>query len=275
MLRFCSPGPLDSCSVRGDDGDCDGLPNGGCVCVEGDVVDCGPPANVGICVLGTSTCHNNKLGACVGAVTAQPRDCRSHLDNDCDGAPDDDVDAFCTCTVGETTACAEHPGLDGNGSCTAGTQTCVTANNNSTSTLGPCTGSLGPAARDCGSTEDNDCNGTPDANDSTCACTVGELLSCNSHPSDGVGNCHAGTQVCIAGSSAGSSTLGPCEDEVGPKAADACTPGDDANCNGTANDECSCINGATKSCGTDVGPCVAGTMTCVNGVFPAIVQPHG
>jgi hypothetical protein len=233
-----APGRQDSCSVHGDDTDCDGTPNSGCTCVEGDVVDCGPPANVGICVIGKSTCHNNKLGACVGAVTAKPRDCRSHLDNDCDDAADDDVDAFCTCTVGETRACEEHPELDGNGLCKPGAQICVTANNNATSSFGPCTGSVGPAARDCSSSEDNDCNGTIDSSESSCGCTIGEVVECNSHPSDGIGNCHAGTQTCIAGSGTAANTLGPCTGDVGPKAADICTPGDDANCNGIPNQGC-------------------------------------
>jgi hypothetical protein len=114
----------------------------------------------------------------------------------------------------------------------------VPANNNTTSSFGPCTGAVGPAARNCGSNEDNDCNGTADSSDSTCACTIGEEVACNTHASDGTGNCHAGTQACIAGSGNASSTLGPCQGDVGPKAADTCTPGDDANCNGIPNEGC-------------------------------------
>jgi len=224
--------------VHGDDTDCDGTPNSGCTCVEGDVIDCGPSANVGICVIGKSTCHNNRLSACAGAVTALPRDCSSPLDNDCDGTRDDDLDDSCTCRVGEVRDCAERPGLDGNGICTPGQQKCLATNNGATSAFGPCTGTVDPAARDCGSGADNDCNGIVDSSDSTCACTIGEELSCNSHPSDGTGNCHAGTQVCIAGSDSATSTLGPCEGDVGPQAADTCTPGDDANCNGIPNEGC-------------------------------------
>src|SRR6185503_2153270 len=114
----------------------------------------------------------------------------------------------------------------------------LATNNGATSAFGPCTGTVDPAARDCGSGADNDCNGIVDSSNSTCACTIGEELSCNSHPSDGTGNCHAGTQVCIAGSDSATSTLGPCEGDVGPQAADTCTPGDDANCNGIPNEGC-------------------------------------
>lgn len=232
------PAAKDSCSVPGDDSDCDGTPNSGCSCVEGQTVDCGPTVALGICIVGKATCHDNKLGACVGAVTAKSRDCRSHLDNDCDGTADDETEGFCTCTVGETRTCSDHPDVDGTGICKAGVQTCVTGNNNSTSAFGPCTGSVGPAARDCSSTEDNDCNGTADTSDSTCGCTLGEEAECNTHASDGVGNCHAGTQVCVAGANGGANVFGPCQGAVGPQAADTCTPGDDANCNGTPNEGC-------------------------------------
>lgn len=228
----------DSCSVAGDDTDCDGTPNSGCPCVEGQTVDCGPTAAVGICVVGKSTCHNNKLGACVGAVTALARDCRSALDNDCDGTPDNETKAFCTCTVGETQPCGEHPGLDGTGICKGGEQKCEPGNNNTTSAFGQCTGSTGPAARDCSSTEDNDCNGTPDTSESACGCTLGEEAVCNTHPQDGTGNCHAGTQVCVAGANGGANVFGTCTGAVGPLAADTCTAGDDANCNGIPNEGC-------------------------------------
>ena len=235
-----APGAKDSCSLVGDDTDCDGTPNSGCPCVEGQTVDCGPTAAVGICVVGKSTCHNNQLGACVGAVTAKGRDCSSSLDNDCDGTPDNE-NAACTCSVGDTQVCGEHPGLDGNGTCTAGVQTCVPGNNNSTSAFGPCVGAVGPAARNCSSTDDNDCNGTPDTSDSTCGCTLGEEQACNTHPQDGTGNCHAGTQVCVAGPSGGANVFGTCTGAVGPLAADTCTAGDDANCNGKVNEGCTVI----------------------------------
>jgi hypothetical protein len=232
------PAAKDSCSVSGDDSDCDGTPNGGCPCVEGQTVDCGPTISLGICVVGKSTCHDNEQGPCVGAVLAASRDCRSHLDNDCDGTADDESEAFCTCTVGETRSCSAHPDLDGIGICKEGVQTCVAGNNNTTSAFGPCTDNTGPAARDCSSTEDNDCNGTPDTSDSTCGCTLGEEAECNTHAQDGTGNCHAGTQVCVPGSNGGANVFGPCTANAAPQAADACTPGDDANCNGKVNEGC-------------------------------------
>jgi CUB/sushi domain-containing protein len=75
-----------------------------------------------------------------------------------------------------------------------------------------------------------------------------------------VGNCEAGTQTCS------NEAWGTCEGEVGAQAVDSCDAGDDANCNGTANDDCDCINGTSESC--SVGPgCASGMRTCVNGVW--------
>lgn len=232
-----APAAKDSCAVLRDDSDCDGTPNGGCPCVEGEVVDCGPIANVGNCKVGKSTCHNNQLGACVGAVLATARNCGSSDDNDCDGTPDNE-NAACTCTVTETKVCGEHPGLDGNGACHAGVQTCELTNGGTASAFGACQDSVGPAARDCSSTEDNDCNGIPDTSDSTCGCTLGEEADCNT---TGLGNCRAGTQVCAAGASGGPNVFGACKANVTPQAADTCTAGDDANCNGKPNEGCAVI----------------------------------
>ena len=85
--RACSilPAAADVCSVKGDDANCNGLANEGCPCVTGDTQPCGPPAAVGICKPGTSTCANGVWGACQGAVNKATRDCTSRLDNDCDG----------------------------------------------------------------------------------------------------------------------------------------------------------------------------------------------
>jgi hypothetical protein len=254
------PVPKDSCTVKTDDSDCDGTPNGGCVCIENDVINCGPPAELGICKFGKSTCVHNAYSACVGATIATARDCSSALDNDCDGTPDNTVDAVCTCTIGEKQACGEHAELDGNGICKAGEQTCIAGVGGRTSSFGPCTGSVGPAARNCSSSVDNDCDGTPDNTvDSTCACTVGAVVECTTAL---LGNCHAGLQTCmVIGAGTGFSA---CAGAVA-KAADSCTiAGDDASCDGVANGGCDCVAGqgctdaAAAHCNTS-GTCSACT----------------
>jgi len=155
------PGTSDSCSVVGDDSNCDGVPNGGCTCVEGATQPCGPNTDKGICQPGISTCRNGTFGSCEGATFAGTRDCASAQDNDCDGLPDNTRDSACPCAIGEVQACGAHPGRDGIGECHAGQQVCEGGPVSSTTRFGTCTGSVAPAQRDsCGVRgDDADCNG--------------------------------------------------------------------------------------------------------------------
>src|SRR5689334_5968574 len=41
----------------------------------------------------------------------------------------------------------------------------------------------------------------------------------------------------------------------------------DNDCDGQYDEDCTCIDGATQSCGTDVGACVAGTQACSGNVW--------
>jgi hypothetical protein len=44
----------------------------------------------------------------------------------------------------------------------------------------------------------------------------------------------------------------------------------DEDCDGTVDDGCDCTDGQTRSCGSDIGECVAGTETCVGGTWNGI-----
>lgn len=168
-----APALSDSCSPLGDDSNCDGTPNTGCPCVEGQIIDCGPETDMGLCQRGTSTCIDGEFSACAGAVFPEPRDCGSSEDNDCDGLSDDTIDSVCTCTIGDFRACSEHPGMDGNGPCIAGQQQCEAGTNNATSRFGACIGAVGPAQKDSCSiaNDDSDCSGAPNTG---CQCIVGQ-----------------------------------------------------------------------------------------------------
>lgn len=209
------PSASDSCDIPGDDADCDGSPNGGCRCVEGATVACGPNTDDGACQRGQSTCIDEEFDACQGAVFPSRRNCTSPVDNDCDGEPDDSLDATCTCEVGSTRTCGAHPGRDGNGPCRAGTQTCVAGNQNASSSFGACTGSVGPGQRDSCTVfgDDADCDGTPNGG---CQCVAGRgNQPCAGDPNnsrcDGQGRCvpcqgngdcslvGGGRNLCIAG----------------------------------------------------------------------------
>jgi EGF domain-containing protein len=176
------PAAADVCEVPGDDSDCDGVPNGGCPCVDGEVLPCGPATEEGVCQRGSSTCVEGAFSACVGAVFAARRACGSPADNDCDGRPDDTLDNVCTCALGDVQVCGEHPGQDGKGRCAAGSRTCVSGVDGATSAFGACQGSVGPASvESCGNSLDDDCNGETDE---AAACSL-----CANNPCQNGGSC--------------------------------------------------------------------------------------
>jgi hypothetical protein len=192
-------------------------------------------------------------------VPSGPRDCTSELDNDCDGQPDNTVDGVCLCVAGAAEPCDEHPGIDGQGPCRAGSRTCLIGEDSLTSAWGVCEGSVGPGVQDSCLVEgdDTDCDGAPN---SGCVCVDGATQPCGS--STDVGVCQIGISTCVNGA------FGQCIGAVAPAARDTCAVGDDSNCNGIPNEGCSCLNGDTRQCGaTNTGPCAFGTQTCVNGGF--------
>jgi len=255
------PATKDSCALVGDDASCNGKPNEGCPCVDGDTQPCGPAADMGTCRRGTQTCAGGSWGACVGAVYASARDCTSTVDNNCDGVADNTIDAVCTCASAGSRPCDQHQGADGTGRCNAGSQSCVVAADKKTSTWGACSGSVGPAAKDtCETGNDDNCNGVPNEG---CSCVTGATQACG--PAANVGICKRGTQTCTAGA------WGTCVGAVMPGARD-CTSTADNDCDGkpdnTSDAVCACKSGATQACGQHPGqdgrgPCKAGSQTCV------------
>lgn len=124
------------------------------------------------------------------------------------------------------------------GSCSFGSQTCVNGS------WGPCQQTVQPANRDCTSPLDNDCDGLPDNTvDSVCQCVVGTSLACDTHPGlDGIGSCRAGRRTCQASFNNQGSRYSSCQGSVAPLSEDECVLlGDDADCNGIANQGCECI----------------------------------
>jgi len=219
--------------------DCDsGSAVPGCPCAaSASPQTCAGPDR-GICRPGSSRCQAGVWGPCAGAVPPAARDCRSHDDNDCDGLPDDTLDDSCACVAGASEACDAHPGRDGVGICTAGTRTCAVAADFGSASFGACMGSVGPAARDCASSADNDCDGSPDDTiDATCACAAGGSQDCGVEP--GSGGCKTGMQACELAADGSASAWGACQyaavaDRV------ACDDGDSARVNDT------CWSGACK-----------------------------
>lgn len=88
----CSGGVLpapETCETLDDD-DCDGIANEGgpsCVCTPGTAIDC-DTGETGACGLGKRIClpQGTAVGACGDAPAPTPEDCKSDLDEDCDGS---------------------------------------------------------------------------------------------------------------------------------------------------------------------------------------------
>jgi hypothetical protein len=137
-------------------------------------------------------------------------------------------------------------------------------------------GAILPAARDCRSAADNDCDGLPDNRaDSVCQCVPNATEQCDEHAGrDGFGICRAGTRRCIASAGFLSSNWGVCEGAIAPRARN-CTSSADNDCDGlpddTVDDVCQCRPGAFRFCADlpipaaglpDFRGCGTGTSLC-------------
>ena len=174
-----------------------------------------------------------------------------------DGAGDS-IDAG-TCTPPATQACkTAYPGV-----CAPGTQTCTSAG-----IWGACVATIKPGSQNesCGNSQDDDCDGTIDAQDVDCQfCTPAASQSCTTtHP----GVCAAGTQQCTLQEGGSVWEWTTCEATIQPGTqTEVCTATTDEDCDGMAGSsdtDCQkCTPSATQSCTTSFpGICSAGTQTC-------------
>lgn len=155
----------------------------------------------------------------------------------------------CACLEGDEKPC----GVTAAGMCTMGTATCTDGQ------MGPCQGAILPAARNCASPEDYDCDGNPDnIQDDVCQCTVGRTRDCGTHPLDGQGICSKGTQTCLASANGSSSSWETaCPGSVGP-VAEICSNGLDDDCDGTTDggDSDCCVQGSGAMVWQPGGYCI-------------------
>ena len=237
---------------------------------ESEFWDCRPGArrscgtSLGECSPGIQLCNSDGYWNLCDGEEPDPEEC-DNLDNDCDGQVDEDCGE---CRPGERRPCGISTG-----ECSIGTQIC-----NSDGYWGICDGTS-PEPEECDSL-DNNCDGTIDEG---CDCTPGENRPCG----DDMGSCTRGTMVCNADGYWGfcdGTTPQPeicdgldnnCDgyidegllnlcDECGPIPPETCDMLDN-DCDGDIDEGCSCIDGMSQPCGTDLGQCERGTQICFGG----------
>jgi len=237
-----NPGITEICD--GVDNDCDKNTDEGCTCTDYDKD-------------GYDTCGTGEMGD-----DGKPEDCNDKswdrypgayevcdsVDNDCDGTVDEggvccadvDGDKYDTCAVGSE-------GDDGK---------VIDCDDNNMY--------KNPGAVETCDNNDNNCNGKVDEGcdedgDDYCS----NKIKLYNNP----------VLACPRSNLANDSYGNDCNDldyNLNPGNVEKCD-GADNNCNGVVDENCSCVNGKTQSCGIDTGACQAGTQTCTNGTWGTCV----
>ena len=193
-------------------------------------------STIASCAGGMLTCGQAEYGE---LYEVEERLCDG-LDNDCDGGSDE----ACACEDGDEQQC----GLS-EGACSVGSQICVDGE------WAECTGATGPMGESCNGIDD-DCDGMEDEES--------ELMAPNCPLTQGV--CAGSKRQC--GGVAGFVACRGIESYGGDyQMTETACDGLDNDCDGIADEGCSCLDGTIQACGSDVGVCAAGTQTCIAGAF--------
>jgi len=217
-------------TCNGADDDCDGV-------VDDNPIDGGASCTTdfaGVCAEGRTACVDGLLD-CVGRTAASLEICDG-LDNDCDGAIDEDDDGD---PLAERCYAAPER-TDGVGVCTAGERRCVDG------ALTECVGMVTPGFAELCNGVDDDCDGEVDED------VPGAGALCNA---DLPGVCATGVTACVDGDVV-------CFADVAPGAEPERCDGLDNDCNGIVDDD-PAFEGLGDPCVAGVGSCAAvGRIAC-------------
>jgi hypothetical protein len=162
------------CDATMLDEDCDGTPNQGCDCIDGEEETC-QGQDVGECMPGTRTCADGNWSACSGVVARKSEKCDS-VDNDCDNTVDEDSCASGQqCVSGRCVQCA------GNNDCAGMSDDC----NDGVCQNGMCRRTAKARGTECGgglcdqgTCQNVECFTASDCSGSGARCTDGECVIC-------------------------------------------------------------------------------------------------
>jgi len=254
-------GPTMNCN--GVDDDCDGVPDVGCPCADGERRPCyGGPAGtrgVGLCVDGVAICAGGMLGSeCLEDVLPASEVCNG-IDDDCDGMIDEGViPRFYVDVDG-----------DGYGQTAMFIEDRCNPPMGYVAAAGDCDDTLPtvrPSAPDLCNTIDDDCDGMIDE-----GAPQGSYYRDDDR--DGYGLLSTLIMACSAPAGFVPAS-GDCDDTragtspVGVEVCDAAMPPLDEDCDSTANEGCTCVDGASQACGGGApvrGACRAGVQRCIAG----------
>lgn len=233
-----NPGSTEVCD--GVDNDCDKNTDEGCTCTDYDKD-------------GYDTCGTGEMGD-----DGKPEDCNDKSWDRYPGAVEvcDGVDNDCDGVIDESGVCCNDGDSDSYDTCALGSEgddgkvfDCDDANQYKN-----------PGAMETCDNIDNNCNGKIDElcdedNDEYCS----NKMKIYNLP----------VSICPKTNVSGGSNGNDCNDSdynLNPGMIEKCD-GADNDCDGTVDENCSCVNGKTQSCGVDTGACQSGTQTCSNGFW--------